>query len=189
MKRLIVTLALGMLLGAPAGAAEYTFDAPHTTAAFTATHLAIIKVHGSVPFVGGSMDLGPNDLPVGGSATFDMTKIDSGDANRDNALRTQYLETAQYPTMKFVVRSSSGTPQAFQLTGDLTLHGVTKPVTLKGSVVGIASFHGKREVGYSAETTIDRRDFGINFGTGITNGPLGASTDITIDIECGLIAQ
>jgi polyisoprenoid-binding protein YceI len=182
-------LALAMTLTtATAGAAPYAFDAAHTTAAFTATHLAIIKVHGSVPFVGGTMDLGPNDLPVSGSATFDMTKIDSGDANRDNSLRTQYLETAQYPTMKFVVRSVSGTPQAFTLTGDLTLHGVTKPVTLKGAVVGTAMFRGKREVGYTAETTIDRRDFGINFGTGITNGPLGAGTDITIDIECGLIA-
>jgi polyisoprenoid-binding protein YceI len=190
MRRLLAPL-FGLVLAwsatASAGAAPYAFDAVHTTAAFTAVHLAIIKVHGSVPFTGGSMDLGPNDLPTAGKASFDLSKIDSGDSNRDNSLRTQYLETDKYPTMTFVVRKATGTPQAFDLSGDLTLHGVTKPVTLKASVTGTSQFRGKREVGYSATTTIDRRDFGINFGTGLANGPLGASTDIVIDIECGLI--
>jgi polyisoprenoid-binding protein YceI len=188
MLRKIAALALALgLTTVAAEAAPYTFDAPHTTAAFTATHLAIIKVHGAVPFVSGTIDLGPNDMPTAGTATFDISKIDSGDPNRDNSLRTQYLETAKYPTMTFVIRKATGTPQAFDLTGDLTLHGVTKPVTLKAAMVGATTLKGKREVGFTATTTIDRRDFDINFGTGITNGPLSVGTDIVIDIECGLL--
>jgi polyisoprenoid-binding protein YceI len=184
-------LAFGLLAAtaAAAGAEPYAYDPPHTTAAFTAVHLAIIKVHGSVPFVSGKMDIGANDLPTAGDATFNLAAIDSGDPNRDKSLRTQYLETDKYPTMTFVVRKVTGTPKAFDLIGDLTLHGVTKSVDLKSSEVGATTVKGKREIGYSASTTIDRRDFGITFGTGITDAALSVSTNIDIDIEAAFLQQ
>jgi len=168
---------------------DYTYDKPHTTATFTATHLAFVKVHGAIPFTSGTIAIGANDLPTAATANFDVSAIDSGDPNRDKALKTQYLETDSFPTMAFVMRKITGTPQAFEMTGDLTLHGVTKSVVLKGSTIGTSMFRGKREVGYSASTQIDRRDFGITFGNAVTNAPLSVSDDIEIDIEAAVIQQ
>ncbi len=167
----------------------YVFDKPHTTATFTATHLAFVKVHGAIPFTSGTVALGPNDLPTAVTANFDVSAIDSGDPNRDKALRTQYLETDKYPTMSFVMRKITGTPAAFEMTGDLTLHGVTKSVVLTGSILGSSVVKGKREVGYSATTEIDRRDFGIVFGNAVTNAPLSVGNDIGIDVEAAVVQE
>jgi polyisoprenoid-binding protein YceI len=185
-------LALGFALAATAGAraADYVFDPPHTQATFSVTHLAISKVHGTIPLAEGPqvISLGANDLPAGGTITFDVTKLDSGDDRRNASLTTSYLETAKYPTMTFVIRKVDGTAQAFTLTGDLTLHGVTKSVLLKGSIVGVATIRGKRQVGYTASTTIDRRDFGISFGP-MLDGSLIAGYDVAIDIEAAVVSQ
>jgi polyisoprenoid-binding protein YceI len=189
LRSLLLTVALAAMTASAALADDYGYDKPHTTATFTATHLAFIKVHGAVPFTSGTIAIGSNDLPTAASATFDLSAIDSGDPNRDKALRTQYLETDKFPTMSFVERKITGTPQAFEMTGDLTLHGVTKSVTLKGSVIGNATLKGKREIGYSATTQIDRRDFGITFGNAVTDAPLSVSNDIEIDIEAAALQQ
>jgi polyisoprenoid-binding protein YceI len=186
----LLSLALVVATASGANAAEYAFDPIHTKASFTVTHLTISKVQGYIPLTGSTqtLTLGANDLPTAGTVTFDVTKIDSGDDRRDASLKTQYLDAATFPTMVFVVRNVTGTPQAFALTGDLTLHGVTKSVTLKGSVVGAAVIRGKRQVGFSATTTIDRRDFGISFGP-ILDGSLIAGYDVTIEVEAAMVAQ
>jgi polyisoprenoid-binding protein YceI len=189
LRSLFLAAALAGMTASAASADDYAYDKPHTTATFTATHLAFIKVHGAIPFTAGTIVLGANDLPTAAAATFDLSAIDSGDPNRDKALRTQYLETDKFPSMSFVMRKITGSPQAFEMTGDLTLHGVTKSVTLKGSMIGNATVRGKREVGYSATTQIDRRDFGITFGNAVTDAPLSVSNDIEIDIEAAALQQ
>jgi polyisoprenoid-binding protein YceI len=189
LRSLLLAAALAGVTCSAALADEYAYDKPHTTATFTATHLAFVKVHGAIPFTSGTIAIGANDMPTAATATFDVSAIDSGDPNRDKALRTQYLETDTFPTMAFVMRKITGTPQAFEMTGDLTLHGVTKSVTLKGSTVGTSLFRGKREIGYTATTQIDRRDFGITFGNAVTNAPLSVSDDIDIEIDAAVLQQ
>jgi polyisoprenoid-binding protein YceI len=173
-----------------AGAADYVFDPPHTQVTFSVSHLTISKVSGSIPLAAGAqvVALGANDLPTAGTITFDVTKLDSGDEHRNASLTSSYLETAKYPTMTFVIRKVDGTPQAFTMTGDLTLHGVTKSIVLKGSVLGTATIRGKRQVGYTASTTIDRRDFGITFGP-VLDGALIAGYDVAIEVEAAVVAQ
>jgi polyisoprenoid-binding protein YceI len=189
LRSVLLAAAMVSVTSSAASADDYTYDKPHTTATFTATHLAFVKVHGAIPFTSGTVAIGPNDLPTAATANFDVSAIDSGDPNRDKALRTQYLETDAFPTMAFVMRKITGTPQAFELTGDLTLHGVTKSVTLKGAMIGSSMVRGKREIGYSASTQIDRRDFGITFGNAVTNAPLSVGDDIEIDIEAAVVQQ
>jgi polyisoprenoid-binding protein YceI len=190
LRQLAFAIALAATTTAAAGAAQYTFDPLHTRASFTVTHLTISKVNGTFPLTDApqTLDIGAGDLPTAGTVTFDVNAMDTGDDRRNASLKTQYLDAAKYPTMTFVVRKVEGTPQAFTLTGDLTLHGVTKPVVLKGSVVGTATIRGKRQIGYSATTTIDRRDFGISFGP-VLDGSLIAGYDVAIDIEAALTAQ
>jgi polyisoprenoid-binding protein YceI len=168
-----------------ASAADYTLDPVHTQAVFVVTHLAVSKVHGQIPLTSGTLSIGANDLPTAGTATFDVTRLDSNDPNRDKSLMSEnYLDAQKYPTMTFVVRKVDGTPQAFTLTGDLTVHGVTKTVALKGSEVGAAIVKGQRHIGYTATTTFDRRDFGITFAT-FTGGSLiaGYDVDVSIDVD------
>jgi polyisoprenoid-binding protein YceI len=182
MKRLVLAAAFAAAMTAPAFATDATLDVPHTQAQFTVTHLALSKVHGQMPLVSGSVTFNDTGLPTASQATFDVKGVDSKDENRDKSLREDYLETAKYPTMTFVEKKVEGSPSAFKMTGDLTLHGVTKSVVLNGKVDGSAVVRGKKHFAYTATTVIDRRDFGIVFAKMLDNA-LFAGNEVTIDIE------
>lgn len=184
----IIAVLFVLSLVLPAAADEYVLDKPHTQAQFVATHLAISQVHGQIPLISGTATIGPDQLPTAIRATFDVTAVDTHDDNRDKTLRDSYFQVDKFPTMTFVERQVTGTPAAFTLTGDLTIHGVTKPVTLKGSVIGSAVIRGKRQIGYTATTTIDRRDFGMTFGP-MLDGALIVGNQITINVETDAVAQ
>jgi len=168
-------------------------DPNHTGAEFVVTHLAISHVHGTIPVTTWSATTGSGDLPTTLSATLDARAIDSKSADRDSDLRgSDWLDVAKYPTITF--KSTSVAPGAngtFKLTGDLTLHGVTKPVTLDGKVEGsLVDSHGRRHIGYSATTTIDRREFGLLWGQATPAGVLVAGNDVTINLNAeGIVAK
>lgn len=140
-------------------------------------------MHGQLPLVSGTVTFNDAGLPTASSATFDVKDVDTKDENRDKSLRNDYFETDKYPTLTFVEKKIEGTPAAFKMTGDLTLHGVTKSVVLNGKVDNMLVIRGKKHVAYSASTTIDRRDFGIVFAKMLDN-QLFAGYDVKIDIAC-----
>jgi polyisoprenoid-binding protein YceI len=181
-KRLLLAGVLASAMIAPAAATDATLDIPHTQAEFTVTHLAVSKVHGQIPLVAGTATFNDAGLPTASNASFDMTNVDSRDPNRDKSLKTDYFETDKFPTMTFVEKKIEGTPAAFKMTGDLTLHGVTKSVVLSGKVDNSVIIKGKRHIGYTATTTIDRRDFGIVFAKMLDN-QLFAGYDVQINVE------
>ncbi len=180
--RLFLAVLIAAGLAAPAAAADAVLDIPHTQAEFTVTHLALSKVHGQLPLIAGTVSFNDAGLPTAANVTFDVKAVNTQDTNRDNSLRNDYFETDKYPTLTFVEKKIEGTPAAFKMTGDLTLHGVTKPVVLTGQVDNSLVLRGKRHVAYSAHTVIDRRDFGITFAKMLDN-QLFAGYDVTIDIE------
>ena len=182
MKRFVLAAILAAATIAPAGATDAVLDVPHTQAQFTVTHLALSKVHGQLPLVSGTVSFNDAGLPTASSATFDVKAVDTKDENRDKSLRSDYFETDKFPTLTFVEKKIEGTPAAFKMTGDLTLHGVTKSVVLTGKVDNSLVIRGKRHVAYSASTVIDRRDFGIVFAKMLDN-QLFAAYEVTIDIE------
>ncbi len=181
-KHLFLAGALAAATVAPVAATDAVLDIPHTQAQFTVTHLALSKVRGQIPLVTGTVSFNDVGLPTASNATFDLKAVDTKDENRDKSLRTDYFETDKYPTMTFVEKKIEGTPAAFKMTGDLTLHGVTKSIVLSGKVDNSLVINGKRHVAYSASTTIDRRDFGIVFAKMLDN-QLFAGYDVGIDIE------
>jgi polyisoprenoid-binding protein YceI len=185
-KRFVLAGVLAAAMIAPAAATDAVLDIPHTQAQFTVTHLALSRVHGQIPLISGTVTFNDAGLPTASSATFDMKNVNSQDVNRDTSLRQDYLETDKYPTMTFVEKKIDGTPAAFKMTGDLTLHGVTKSVVLTGSVVNSLVVKGKRHIAYTANTTIDRRDFGIVFAKMLDNQLFaGDSVAIEIDTDAG----
>ena len=181
-KRFVLAAVLVSATIGPAGATDAVLDIPHTQAEFTVTHLALSKVHGQLPLIAGTASFNDAGLPTAANVTFDVKAVNTQDPNRDNSLRTDYFETDKYPTLTFVEKKIDGTPAAFKMTGDLTLHGVTKSVVLTGQVDNSLVIRGKRHVAYSAHTVIDRRDFGIVFAKMLDN-QLFAGYDVTIDIE------
>lgn len=183
-----VTVVLLASLSMPVSAAEFTLDKAHTQAEFVATHLALSRVHGQIPLLSGTATIGANNLPTAIKATFDVMGLVTQDDARDKNLRDAYLEAAKYPTMTFVERQVQGTPEAFKLSGDLTIHGVTKSVTLTAQMVGSSIVKGKKNIGYSGTTTVDRRDFGMTFGP-LLNGALIVGNDVTINVETDAVAQ
>jgi polyisoprenoid-binding protein YceI len=185
-KRFVLAAVLSAAMVAPALAVDAVLDVPHTQAQFTVTHLALSRVHGQIPLISGTATFNDAGLPTASSATFDMKNVNSQDTNRDNSLRQDYLETDKFPTMTFVEKKIEGTPTGFKMTGDLTLHGVTKTVVLSGKVVNSLVTKGKRHFAYSATTTIDRRDFGIVFAKMLDNQLFaGYPVEIDIDTDAG----
>lgn len=187
-RSLLVATGLLVSLTLPVSAADFVLDKPHTQATFIAVHLAVSRVQGQIPLASGTATIGANDLPTALHATFDVTSLVTHDENRDKTLRNNYFEAAKYPTITFVERQAIGTPAAFTLTGDLTIHGVTKSVSLAAKVIGSAVIRGKKQVGYSGTTTIDRRDFGMTFGP-MLDGALIVGNEVTINVETDAIEQ
>ena len=182
LKRTLMLAALVAASVAPASAMDAVLDAAHTQANFTVTHLSLSRVHGQIPLVSGTATIGANDMPTASTATFDLTKVDSRDDNRDASLKKDYFETDKFPTMTFVEKKITGTPKAFVMTGDLTIHGVTKSIDLKGEIENVATVRGKHHVAYSAHGVIDRRDWGMTFARMLDNA-LFAGNEVTIDID------
>ena len=192
MYRRFILAALAVLaLAAPARAADYALDPNHTQAVFTVVHLGFSHVSGEIPLVAGTMAIGANDLPTAVSATLSAKDIDSHSADRDRDLRgSDWLEVDKFPTMSFVATQVTGTPQSFIVVGNLTMHGVTKPVTLAAKEEGkMTDGRGHVHVAYSASTTIDRRDWGLNWGHTTPAGSLIAANDVSIALTIEAVAK
>jgi polyisoprenoid-binding protein YceI len=191
LRRFVFATALVAALAAPALAADYGIDPNHTQATFTVTHLAISRVSGKVPVTGGTVSVGANGLPTAISATFSTKDIDTQSADRDHDLRgPDWFEVDKFPTMTFVAKSISGTPQAFTVAGDLTMHGVTKPVTLNAKELGkLTDARGRTHIGYSASGTLDRRDWGLTWGKTTPGGELIAGNDVTLDLNVEVVSK
>jgi polyisoprenoid-binding protein YceI len=189
MKPLIIAIPmLLVLLAGPVSAADFTLEKPHTQIEFVATHLALSRVHGQLPMVSGTATIGADNVPTAANVTFDAAAINTQFEPRDNTLRKSYLESDKYPTITFVERSARGTASAFTMIGDLTIHGVTKSVSVAFSVDAAAAVRGKKNVSYTGTTKIDRRDFGMSFGP-LLDGALVVGNEITINIETTAVEQ
>lgn len=192
MNRLLVMAgALVFAWAAPAGAAEYALDADHTQAEFTVTHLAISHVRGQIPLAAGTIAVGDDLVPTAIDATLDVKDIATQDAGRDKDLRgPDWFDIDKFPSMTFVSKKIEGTPAAFTIQGDLTFHGVTKPVTLKAKEEGkIVDGRGRTHLGYSAAVTIDRRDWGLNWGRTTPGGELVVANDVTIELSVEAVSK
>lgn len=190
-QRTILTVAAVLALAAPALAADFTLDPNHTQAEFTVIHLGFSHVRGQIPLVTGTLSVGANDVPTAVSATLSAKDIDSHSADRDRDLRgADWLEVDKYPTMTFDATQITGTPQSFTVVGNLTMHGVTKPVTLTAKEDGkMSDARGRTHIAYTATGTIDRRDWGLNWGKTTPGGSLIAANDVSLALNIEAISK
>ncbi|MGF1508351.1 MAG: YceI family protein [Myxococcota bacterium] len=171
-----------------ARAAEWQLDKSHTDVGFKVKHLAISNVKGTFTDVEGSLDF-DKDNPTKGSVkvTVNLASVNTNEKKRDDHLRSEdFFNVEKYPTMTFV---SSEVKKAgkgkLAVTGDLTLHGVTKKVTfdVEGPTQQITDPWGNYRRGFSATAKIDRRDFGLTWSKTLETGGLVVGNDVWITIE------
>jgi polyisoprenoid-binding protein YceI len=173
-------------------AGTWTLDKIHSAVAFTVRHLMVSKVRGRFTGFDAEIVTAENPLESRFTATVDLTSIDTDNPDRDTHIRSaDFFEVEKYPTMTF---QSTGIREAgdhFVVDGDLTLHGVTRPVALDLEVNGFQAQtpFGDTRTGFSATTEIDRRDFGIVFNMPLDGGGVVVGDRIQVFVEVEAILQ
>lgn len=187
-RQLLLSLAL---LAPSAGWADtYDIDSSHATAGFSVRHLMVSNVKGQFSNIKGTVDYDPkNPAATRLDAVIDTKTVDTRDAKRDAHLRTaDFLDVEKFPTMTFkskkVEQAAGG---RLRVTGDLTLHGVTREVVLDvdGPTPEIKDPWGSQRRGASATTKINRKDFGLTWNSALEAGGVAVSDEvlITLDLE------
>ena len=186
MKRLpSLLLAVAMLSPfASAQTSNWVPDKAHSSVDFSILHLSLSKVHGHFGNITGTIAW--NDADISKSTvnvTIDTTTIDTGVTQRDNDLKSaNYFDVAQFPTATFVSTSVARNGKNLTVSGNLTLHGVTKPVVLQvEGPTGPVSGMGKTHAGFSASTTLSRTAFGI--GAKTPAAMVGDEVNLTVDLD------
>jgi len=175
---------------AAAAAATWDIDPSHTAAQFSVRHLMISNVRGEFGKVTGTVTYDEQEVSsIAVDVTIDATSIDTREPKRDEHLRSpDFFDVAKYPTITFKSKRSekAGTGK-FKVVGDLTIHGVTKEVTLdvEGPTPAIKDPWGNVKVGATATTKVNRKEFGLNWNAALETGGVvvGDEVSITLDVE------
>jgi polyisoprenoid-binding protein YceI len=182
-KRALAALAI-MLAPALAAGETYDIDAIHSAVMFRAKRLGVVYVYGRFNEFAGTIEMSGEDVASGGLLLDVKTaSIDTGNERRDEHLRSpDFLNAAQLPLMKF---ESTGVKAAgegqYDVTGNLTLHGVTKPVTARVELVGTGKDPraGKALIGFEGKLQIKRSDFDVKFMV----GPVSDEIDVHLALH------
>ena len=179
------TLAVAAPLALSAQTSTWKADSAHSEVDFTIKHLGISNVHGRMGKVDATINYDEKDVTKSTvNATIDVSGLDTGQAPRDSHLKTDaFFDTTKYPSATFVSTSVAKGGSGLTIAGNLTLHGVTKPVTLdvEGPTPPVPGMDKKPHAGFAASTTIHRTDFGI--GDKFPAAVVGDDVKITIDLD------
>ena len=191
MKRVAVYSTL-LALAAPLALAQTSTWAPdkaHSEVNFSVLHMSLSNVRGRFAVVGGTVNY--NEKNVTRSTvnfTIDVASVDTGVSPRDSDLKsTNFFDVSQFPTATFVSTSVAKVSGGLTVAGNLTLHGVTRPVVLQvvGPTGPVDSMDHKPHMGFSATTTIKRTDFGI----AVKYPPTVVGDDIKLSIDLDVSRQ
>jgi len=186
LKKTLVTLTTLFLSAPLAMAANYTIDPVHSQVHFTVPHLMVFKVRGDFSDFQGTVDFDPASRKLKATeATVQVASLETREAQRDAHLKSpDFFAAEQYPTMTFASRKISGQGETITVTGDLTIRGVTREVTLTGGYQGENTDPwGNERVGFAAETTINRKDFGLNWNKTLETGGVLVGDEVVIGLE------
>jgi polyisoprenoid-binding protein YceI len=187
---LLAGLIAGLTAPASAHAADWNIDGAHTNVGFKIRHMMVSWVRGHFSEVDGTIGYDPDkpgDLSI--NVTIQAKSIDTDNAKRDEHLRSpDFFDAATYPTLTFVSKTATQTKEGgFEVAGDLTMHGVAKPVTLSVEpfTPTIVDPWGNTKVGTSATATLNRTDWGLQWNKALETGGVvvGDEVILTLDVE------
>lgn len=183
---LLITVPAGLVYGEMA---RYNVDLDHSTVGFSVTHMAVSKTTGNFKDFKGFIEMDADTMTVKAlEATIKTASVNTNHKKRDKHLQNEdFFDVKKYPTMTYKMKSYNKTGDNYTAIGDLTLHGITKEITLVGNLIGISKDPwGNTRAGFSASGKINRKDFGMVWNKVLDNGGLvvGDEVVITLDIEC-----
>ena len=163
----------------------YALDVAHSQVGFAVRHMAVSKVRGRFTKFDGTIQVAEDPTQSSVNVTIDATSVDTQDETRNNHLRTNdFFDVENHPTWTFVSTSVVPDGKKWKVTGDLTIRGITRPVTLDTSLEGVVKDpYGNLRVGFSATTSIVRGDFGVSFNGVMEAGGLVVAKKVDIDLE------
>jgi polyisoprenoid-binding protein YceI len=177
-----------LILSAPLAFAQtstWVPDKAHSEVDFSIVHLSLSNVRGHFGNIGGAIVLDESDITKSTvNVTIDVSTVDTGVGQRDADLKSpNFFDVAQFPTATFVSTSTRKSGSGLSVSGNLTLHGVTKPVVLQveGPTGPVPGMDKKPHSGFSATTTISRTAFGI--ATKFPTAVVGDEVKLTIDLD------
>lgn len=192
MRRFAFTVLLVLTLNTPVlgDTSVWEIDPAHSSALFAIRHLMVSTVRGEFGKMSGTVTLDESD-PTQSSieATIDAASINTRNAKRDEHLQgPDFFDVAKYPTITFKSTKIEAMGEGkFKVTGDLTMHGVTKAIVLdvEGTTTPVKDPMGRMKLGGGATTTLNRKDFGLTYNRALETGGvlIGEEVDVTIDLE------
>ena len=184
---------VGLILSFNALAADtYVVDGAHSSIGFSVKHMVINNVKGHFSEFAGTVVYDPDDASqFKADGTIQVKSIDTGIAARDEHLRSaDFFDAGQYPEIRFAAKKVERQGAVYSLTGDLTMHGVTREITLPFTVSGpIVDMQGKKRIGLEATTIINRKDYGINWSKVMDNGGLVVADDVKAEINIEAVKE
>lgn len=169
----------------------WEIDRSHTSVEFVVRHLMVAKIRGRFADFGGTIVIGeaPEDSSL--AVTIQAASIDTREPQRDEHLRSpDFLDVESFPTLDFRTTAVEPAGAHWKVTGDLTIHGVTRPVVLDVEFVGVTAdpWGGQRAV-FSAGAEINREDFGLTWNQALETGGVVVGKTIRIEIEVEAVRQ
>jgi polyisoprenoid-binding protein YceI len=170
---------------------SYAIDPAHTRIGFVARHAMVTKVRGSFnEFTGTGYFDAENPTNSSAMLTIKAASIDTRNADRDAHLRSNdFFAMDQYPEITFTsTRIEQVDAENFRVTGDLTIKGVTRPVTIEVEYTGAAvDPFGNQRIGFEGTTTVNRKDWGVNWNATLEAGGVLVSEKVTLELEVSAI--
>ncbi|HEX8617297.1 MAG TPA: YceI family protein [Thermoanaerobaculia bacterium] len=191
MKSIVRSMLIAALVATPLFAQNapetWVVDKSHSTATFKVRHM-MANVVGQFRTFDGNINIDrANPSKSNVEFTIDAASIDTGNANRDKHLRNEdFFDVEKFPTITFKSTAvAKKSENEFAVTGDLTMHGVTKRVTLPVSFLGFGKTARGEKAGFEIETTVNRKDYGIVWNKSLDEGGLllGEDVKVTINLE------
>ncbi|WP_346927434.1 YceI family protein [uncultured Arthrobacter sp.] len=169
----------------------WTLDMSHSEVGFSVRHAGISKVRGRFNEATAEARVRDSLADASLHASIKTASFDSGDANRDAHVRGEdFFDVEKYPEMTFRATGIRGDGEDYVLTGDLTIRDVTKPVELEVEFTGVAvDPFGATRAGFSAETDISRKAFGLTWNAALEAGGLLVSDKVKINVDAALVKQ
>ena len=166
-------------------AGTWVLDPSHSEVTFSLRHMMISKVRGEFGLKSATIVAPANPLEATVTASVDATSIDTNDENRDTHLRSaDFFDVETYPTIDFVSTGVRYEKGDFLVDGDLTMHGVTKPVTFTLEFGGFGTDpYGNYKAGATATTVINREDYGLTWNAALETGGVLVGKDVTITLD------
>ena len=179
------------VLGATTG--TWVIDPSHTRLGFSVRHAMVTTVRGQFDQFDGTLVLDGED-PANSTATVTIQtiSISTGSDDRDNHLRSaDFFDAEQFPTLTFIATDVvAENDEDFVMAGNLTIHGVSRPVTIKAEYQGVATDpFGNQRIGFSGDTQINRKDFDLNWNAALEAGGVLVGEKVKIHLDVSAVKQ